>query len=594
MNMRISGTESGSQHPERVDGLASQTATRATQGSVAATLAAGRTAGRRLAWVRTRQTVLSVVFLCALGGLLAARGIRSEATGSFQGDMPRYLMNGAYFHDLITDLPFRNPIEYTYAYYARYPALSLGFHPLLPGALVTPFYFLFGISVFAGRVATISLLLVTVLAWFFLVRSIYDERIALLSSLLLTTTPYVIGASRVVMSEIPALAMLTLTTFLFVRYCQSGRRTHLFLFAVVAGLSGYAKHHCVFMLPAFALYFVLTKGWRRLFAWDLALAAVLIVALLAPLVPLTLNFSRANVAWVSGQGIASRLQPGNLLYYLQAIWRYHLTPPVTILSTLGFVLALFRLWRGDRRPLLFVLWIVLFYVQLTYTGTQVARYAIYWVPPFCLLATLVVDAVPRRSWKVLATAAVVVIAAYQFADAWLQAPEYGAGYEEAARYVVDHRKGDSVLYAAEEDSGFFTFFVRKHDRDRDLIVLRADKLLATSALFRIIEDRITNPQEIHDILHDFGTGYVVIEEKDHGSFRTHPMLLLQQLVDSGVLVLRERIPLRTNSRRLDDVKSIGIYEYTGYAPRKPGQMLRMRIPLMAGEVDVPFDRLTPR
>ena len=92
------------------------------------------------------MTLLSVVIL-----VLATKGIRDEGTVSLQGDMPRYLMNGVYFYDLIKDFPLTHPMKYTYQYFARYPALSLGHHPLLLSIAEVPFYAVFGISVFSGR-----------------------------------------------------------------------------------------------------------------------------------------------------------------------------------------------------------------------------------------------------------------------------------------------------------------------------------------------------------------------------------------------------------------------------------------------------------
>jgi len=96
-----------------------------------------------------------IVLICIVSLLLATKGIRDEGTVSLQGDMPRYMMNGVYFYDLTRDLPFLNIIDYTLQYFARYPALSLGQHPLLPGIVQVPFYSIFGISVFSARLMTV-------------------------------------------------------------------------------------------------------------------------------------------------------------------------------------------------------------------------------------------------------------------------------------------------------------------------------------------------------------------------------------------------------------------------------------------------------
>ena len=97
---------------------------------------------------------LMVVSLSVL--ILSTKGLTDSGSVSLQGDMPRYIMNGVFFHDLIQDLPFADPIQYTKKYYAKYPALSVGHHPLVPSLAEVPFFFLFGISVFSAKATTLA------------------------------------------------------------------------------------------------------------------------------------------------------------------------------------------------------------------------------------------------------------------------------------------------------------------------------------------------------------------------------------------------------------------------------------------------------
>jgi len=92
--------------------------------------------------------------------LFSTKNIIDEGTISPGGDMPRYLMNGVYFFDLFHDMPsLTNLMDYTLHYFARYPALSLGHHPMFPSLIQVPFLKIFGISVLSARLSMVFFLL---------------------------------------------------------------------------------------------------------------------------------------------------------------------------------------------------------------------------------------------------------------------------------------------------------------------------------------------------------------------------------------------------------------------------------------------------
>jgi len=103
---------------------------------------------QRFISIQKYRPIIYTILLCVVILVLTTKNITKEDTIYLQGDMPRYLMNGVYFYDLIKDFPINNIIDYTYKYFARYPALSLGHHPFLLGIAEMPFYAVFGISIF--------------------------------------------------------------------------------------------------------------------------------------------------------------------------------------------------------------------------------------------------------------------------------------------------------------------------------------------------------------------------------------------------------------------------------------------------------------
>jgi hypothetical protein len=140
------------------------------------------------------------------------------------------------------------------------------------------------------------------------------------------------------------------------------------------------------------------------------------------------------------------------------------------------------------------------------------------------------------------------------------------------------------------DTGYFVFFVRKHDNGQKAIVLRSNKMLATSQMSHIAEDRIQSPKEIYDILHKFGICYVVLEEL---RFKSRALEWLKQEVKSDKFLLRKRIPITSNHPKLDGV-SLAIYEYRGFTKASGDAVLQMNIPLMGDSIRVPFkDLLKP-
>lgn len=540
---------------------------------------------KRFRYLPLSRSLVYLTLLTLILLLLLTPGLTDEAFVSLQGDMPRYLMNGVYFYDLLRDLPLTHPLTYTYLYYARYPALSLGHHPLLLSLAEAPFYALFGVSIFSAKLTVLTFWMLGLWFWFWLIRTLYDPDTAFLASLLLITTPFLVHLSRVVLSEIPTLALILITSYYLHRYLQSNQNRYALAFALSFVLSAYAKHLALLMFPIFLGYGLVRQGVFKLFSKPRILCFLLIGVLLLPLIPLTLKFSQTNVSWITYTSQAVRTHWGqSLLSYPQTLWNHLLNPAVLLLSLIGGGLALYR---RDSRSYLFLLWIGVFYVEITYLGIKNPRYAIYGIPAFCLLAATSLQFFEKSSWKVFLWGVVLTLGVYQFVLAYKVQPEYARGYEEAAQYVVENRKGASVLYSADVDTGYFIFFVRNHDPHRELIVLRADKVLATSRLSRIVEERITQREQIYEILRDFGVGYVVLEDLPYES----PSLeWLREEVQGERFVLRKKIPIQSNHPKLKGVNLV-IYEYKDYKPPGQGKKLQMNIPLMGDSIRVQFDEL---
>jgi len=537
---------------------------------------------------------LALVAVCLLGVALVSRGIRDEGAGSLDGDMPRYLMNGAFLYDLIGDAPVRAPLAYAQQYYARYPALSLGHHPFMPALAEAPFFFIFGVSVFSARLTTVCAFALLLVFWFRLIREIYDAPTAMFASLLLISTPGMIPLFQVVLSEPYTLCLIVLSAYFMHRYCVTERTGAAIAFAICVVLSAYAKQLAVFIFPVYLFQFVSAFGVRRLFRRSTLVTIAVIGCCLLPLVPLTLKYSHWNVKIVTQFVIpGDRTSRERLLRFARGFWagQFRLSVPVVVLSGIALTGAALS---KDRRILLFAIWAASVFVGLMLLGMPKSRFSCYWLPAFCALAASTVQLRSAPRWRAAWALILIATVGYQF---WIGTrdaatltageirPAGATGYEEAARYVSDYRQGDTVLYSAAIDTGYFVFFVRKNDPEHKMIVLRADKILTTSLMGNANFKREINERaEILPLLQRYGVGYVVIE--DH-PYPDGPLRWLQQIVESESFELRRRIPIESSDLRLKHA-TLSIYEYKGRVPAARDAALSLGVPLMNGIIHVPL------
>ncbi|MGD0482866.1 MAG: hypothetical protein ABSA42_22045, partial [Terracidiphilus sp.] len=105
---------------------------------------------------------------------------------NFNVDESQHATTGQFVASLIRDHPFQHPIEYTYLYYAHYPALSGVIH-------WPPFFYLFeglaflvfGASVVTARLVILAFALLGLAFWFKLIERLHSTEVALVATLVL-------------------------------------------------------------------------------------------------------------------------------------------------------------------------------------------------------------------------------------------------------------------------------------------------------------------------------------------------------------------------------------------------------------------------
>jgi hypothetical protein len=538
-----------------------------------------RTAGRTL-------FVLALV----VATLVSARGITDERAVSLQGDMPRYMMDGVFLRDFAAashGWSVAGIERYATEYYARYPALSIGHHPpLLPMVLAGSFA-VFGVSVWAARLVTLALMLLSIALLYVITRRLYDAVVAGWACLLFATLPYLGAFGQSVLSEPLAITLVLAAMFYLVRFRESGRARHYFLFVAAAILSLTARQLAIFLFPAYALLLVLDGTWRHtkqptiFVSTAVGLAACLAVGI-ATLVlsPFNVEAIRGVLTWGGG--------PLASLHALRIIARDQIGIPLLILLAVG---VLTSLAARDRRLTVAGLWILSVLAGVVFvTGIiEPARYSILAVPAYCMTAGTIAA---RRHPRWVATAGSALLAAcvvWQGAVVARVRPVGAGGYEAAARFVLDHEPGPTVLFSGSVDTGYFVFFVRKHDAAGRLVVLRSDKILTTSEMGQLsVEDRISAPSQIYPLLEQYGTRYVVVEDRPTSSVVLN--WLLAEL-HTPRFAERGRFPTDSADRRLAGVDVV-VYEYLDASPASPEATLDLKLPVVGREIRVPLSDLT--
>lgn len=538
----------------------------------------------------TTRSRIGLVIACLAACLLGSPGLLDEASVTLHGDMPKYLMNGVYMLDVLRDRPFGSLdtfLEYTQLYYARYPALTLGHHPPLLSAMEVPVFAALGVSVVSARLVVFVSYVASVALLFLLVNRLDGWIAGLVAALFLATSPQTVLLGRSVLSEMPTVALILAAVYALQRFCATERRLPLAAFVAAATLSLYAKQLAVLMFPAYFVAALLALGPRRLLRRDVLWAAGVIVAAALPLVPMTFILSKANVTWTVAALQHANRQPASQLMWIAT--KAQLAVPVLLLAIVG--LARLALQR-DLRAAVFATWALGVIVGVSFIGrSEPGRYAVLAVPALCALAAATVVDVKGRTLRATAIALCVLAGGYQATIAARVSVEGAGGYEEAARFVLESDPGTTVVFSGDVDTGFFTFFIRKHDADRRLVVLRADKIFTTSRMANVsFRDRIESPEEIYVALRRLGTRYVVIEDRPT---RSAVLTWLQEELRTSNFVERWRRPIETRDPRLRG-RSLVIYEFLGAGPPDPDAELSMDLPLVGRSLAVRLSDLIQR
>jgi uncharacterized membrane protein len=513
----------------------------------------------------------------------------------FNNDETRHAMTGVFFHDLIKDAPWRDLDGYTWHYYARYPALGIIAWPPFFYAVEALFYFALGITPVAGRLAIILFSLIGLIFWYKLVRRMYGTRIAFFGSLLFVTNPYILLYSKVIMLEIPSLALSVAAIYFFYTYLERNKKTHAYYWAISFTLAIMTKIHTIFLVPMFLLYVFVKKRWD-IFKRREVLQGILIVALVT--VPYNIFAFKVQ----SGR-LLSEVTRGSAIESPFLNWKGYLFYILHLPEQLGWIVLMLSVLyvllvligkQEYRTHSLFLIWILCCFALFFLIAQKAPRFTIYWIPPFLLFAVLFIDRLPYYVKGLrLANLALSILSVVLVVQAISFKKEYVRGYEEAARFIVEHEPKNATLFFHGYYDGNFLFHLRKYDPERKQIVLIGTKTLASINIFTKygVDQHAFTRADIERLFSDYGTKYIVIEDLDlvelpgklPGIFN-----ILRDMMKCSQFKLVKKIPIDTNIARYRD-RAISIYENTNHVELKKKFIQFHMLTLGGRTVTVPIE-----
>ncbi len=519
-------------------------------------------------------------------------------------------MDGIFLLDWMKDLPdsLFDIYNYTTSYYAKYPSLSIGYRPPFYALIESLFYLLFGLSNLGPKLATLFFLSVGMYFWLRLVQETHDLPTAFLSLLFWTTNPMVFKYSQYTMLEIPTMSMAIVGVYYLHQYSNTGKTVYAVCLGLAAGLAMWTNQKAAFLLVALAIYPILSgKIGAMCFNGRTLILGGIVLAFLVPLAVVTLWLGDQNLAQSIGAGSGSEIYKPSGAAFLKNIhflYRYHFSIPLIIL----FVAGIWGAFAGrSRNTLIYASVVLSVYLFFTFIKIKEPRYSMYWIPFLSLFAVLGARDIIRLFTEktkgagilkagILKTVlpCVVFLLPIVFQLVSLPGTRVGsvAGYEKAAKYVLA-KSSSPVVFVDGYAHGQFIFFMRVLDPERRFVIVRGDKLIASSSITynNRLKIHLRNETEMAKALSDLGVQFLVVESREKSNIEAFAKF--RKLLDNHPsIVLKKTIPLESNHSVLKD-QSLLIYENLRNPNPKANTVLNLRLPVVGQTIKMPLENIVP-
>lgn len=504
----------------------------------------------------------------------------------YNTDETQHAFTGVFFMDFFSDRPFSHPMQYVYAYYAKYPALGLSYWPPLFHIVEGVVFLVWGPSIVVARLTVLLFVLMGCVFWYLLVKELTDIRTAALSCLLLFLLPSLLLYEKVVMLEAPTLALCIAASYYWIRYLREGSPRLVYGFGLFAGLALDIKFNSVYLALFCLLTVIALRKWqvlRNVHTWG----ALGVTALLTAPVYVLMGISQGPtiLLFLSGSFVKSTDPNSGVTYYLREI-PGQVSWVLLLLSVLGAVL--YRRWTDRDTALIFGMWVLSAYITFTLIGYKEGRYVLSWLPPFAFFGAGILAANDNRLLRNLRLAAVVCLVAFWTWAGWRLERPYISGYAHVAHRITSSAEPGVILFDG-DFPGNFIFYMRTLDPARRFVVLRKGLYVTNKTKDIGSRELIHTKEELGELIRRYGIRYFVVSGNTLLEFPVQAVL--REYLATPQFRLIERYPIESN---ISDYRgrSIELYENLNPLPRTD-QDLHISMMTIDYDIVVPFKDILP-
>lgn len=519
-----------------------------------------------------RMLVTAVLVAAAVALFLTA-----PTAGDFWwSDAPRHALNGAFVRDFVAAMPWRHPMAWAVSYYLQYPSLSILFYPPLFYGVEAIVFALAGVSHPAAQASVLLFVPVLGAGAYGIARFALPRWSALGVALLAMGAPETAFWARQVMLDVPSYACLVAGAYFFCRYVEGPRRRDIYLAMLLVLAAVYIKLNAVFIAPVLALAFVGARGRAALRDRDAVAAAVIGAAALIPAALLTWRFGTVNLSSVMGiDGDLPRTSLGAWLFYAERIPAM-LGYGGAALGVAGMALLVAGRAGADRAlAWLLVGWFAWGYLFVSAISLREPRHGMMILFPLLVGAALALHRFLPAAW---AQAATLLLGLATFGWSLVADPPPSiAGYAAVADYVAAHAPKNAIVLFSGYRDGNFVFDLRTHEERRDIVTLRADKLLLDVAVERSrgVGEKDYDAAAIGRLVRDLGVDLIVYQPGFWEDLRE--MARFGAVVHSGDFAAVASFDITGTAKHAD--RRIEVYRPT-YPVERTARDLQLDMPIM--------------
>ncbi len=410
-------------------------------------------------------------------------------SGTIHNDAGLHATNGAFLLDWLRHGPLLHPSQAATAYYARFPALSIPYHPPLFPLAEALLFGIFGVAVWPARALVAMCLGVCAWLLFRTVKSTHGSAsLAAAVTVTFLALPVSQSTGSDVMLEFPA---LTWTLAAVAPLARSGDCVP-WSFGLCAALAVLTKQNTIFLAGVPLLHALITKPRR---VWQ---ERALLASPVLPAASLAFLWLMSRVSGLYVENVEWPVLPlpalvaQNAAFYAGALSGQVSYGGAALLTGL----ALFALpWRRNR---LYTAWTAAVLATILVTPPQDVRYLFFALPALLVLAfdsfRTAVSRLLHPGWARFSEICVALLAAVPLCLE--PAPRLSGPGEAAAALPA----GARVLYAGRNVNAF-TFEMRRRNPALSCIVIRASDAGPDNLL----------PVAFEGLARDYDLGYVVVE-----------------------------------------------------------------------------------